>query len=68
MVQHARDAVRVKEKVVADQQSSISQLREALADREREGEEARQDWEHEQQSLQLQLEQEQESSAHLQVG
>ena len=68
VVQHARDAVRVKEKVVADQQSSISQLRVALADREREGEEARQDWEQEQQSLQLQLEQEQESSAHLQVG
>ena len=52
---------------MADQQSSIIQLREALAEREREGEEVRQDWEHEQQSIQLQLEQEQESSAHLQV-
>ena len=54
--------------VLADQQASISQLKEALAARESEGEEARQDWEHEQQSLHLQLEQEQESSAHLQVG
>ena len=59
--------MRVKEKVAADQQASISQLREALAGREREGEEARMDWEHEQQSIQLQLEQEQEASAHLQV-
>ena len=65
--QHARDSVRVKEKVVADQQASISQLREALAAREREGEEVRQDWEREQQSLQLQLEQETETSSHLQV-
>jgi leucine-rich repeat/coiled-coil domain-containing protein 1 len=65
-LQHARDSVRVKEKVVADQQASISQLREALAAREREGEEVRQDWEREQQSLQLQLEQETETSSHLQ--
>ena len=66
-LQRARDSVRIKEKIVADQQASISQLREALAAREREGQEARLDWEQEQQSLQLQLEQETEASAHLQV-
>ena len=59
--------MRVKDKVVADQQGTILKLREALAAREREGEEARQDWEQEQQSLQMQLEQEMESSTHLQV-
>ena len=65
--QHAQDAVKVKEKIVTDQQDSISQLRESLVGREREGEEARLDWEQEQQSLHLQLEQETENSAHLQV-
>lgn len=65
-LQHARDSVRIKEKVISDQQATISQLRETLAVREREMEEMRLDWEQEQQSLQLQIEQEGESSTHMQ--
>ena len=59
--------MRIKEKVISDQQATISQLRETLAVREREMEEMRLDWEQEQQSLQLQIEQERESSTHMQV-
>ena len=66
-LQRERDAVRIKEKQVEDQNHTIHRLKQELSGKEASVQASRLDWQREQQALQLQLEQEEAASLELQV-
>ena len=66
-LQQERETVRIKGKVVEDQERSIQELRQGVATREHELQSARLEWQQQQKMLQLQVEQEEAASQDLQV-
>ena len=66
-LQQERETVRIKGKVVEDQERSIQELRQGVATREYELQSARLEWQQQQKMLQLQVEQEEAASQDLQV-
>lgn len=65
--QRERDTLRIKEKLMEDQNKSIQELRQAAAAKEYELQSARLEWQQQQQLLQVQLEQEEAANLELQV-
>ena len=66
-LQQERETVRIKGKVVEDQERSIQELRQMVATREHELQSARLEWQQQRKTLQLQVEQEEAASQDLQV-
>lgn len=65
--QRERDTLRIKEKLMEDQNKSIQELRQAVAAKEYELQSAQLEWQQQQQLLQVQLEQEEAANLDLQV-
>lgn len=66
-LQQERETVRIKGKVVEDQERSMQELRQVVATREHELQSARLEWQQQRKTLQLQVEQEEAASQDLQV-
>ena len=66
-LQQERETVRIKGKVVEDQERSIQELRQVVATREHELQSVRLEWQQQRKTLQLQVEQEEAASQDLQV-
>ena len=65
--QRERDTIRIKEKLMEDQNKSIQELRQAAAAKEYELQSTQLEWQQQQQLLQVQLEQEEAANLDLQV-
>lgn len=65
--QRERDTLRIKEKLMEDQNKSIQELRQAAAAKEYELQSTQLEWQQQQQLLQVQLEQEEAANLDLQV-
>ena len=66
-LQQERETVRIKGKVVEDQERSMQELRQVVATREHELQSARLEWQQQRKTLQLQVEHEEAASQDLQV-